>query len=95
LRLDPGVTDVRNNLAASLGQQGKLEEAVGVLRDAIRLAPTDSKAHANLGYTLELMGDARGALESYRKVQAMDPSNGRNQANLDRLLSRKSNRATR
>lgn len=56
-------------------QQGHLNEARGLLEQAVRLDPHSAKAHALLGLTLERQGDLDGALAQMRQARALDPAN--------------------
>ena len=46
-----------NDLATVLKSQGRLDEAIGSFRAAIRADPAYAKAHANLGMALLARGD--------------------------------------
>ena len=65
----------RNNLGASLLQQGKLEEAVAEFRKAVELDPKYVAAHLNLGYAHDRHGQTEEAVAQYRKVVDLEPGN--------------------
>ena len=63
----------KNHLGILLAQQGRLEEAVGLFREALRLEPKYAEAHNNLGLSLhqsERLGDA---IPHYLQALALDP----------------------
>src|SRR4029077_13957144 len=47
---------------------GRLTEAEGLYRDAVRLDPSSSGALMSLGYCLELRNEPEAAMESYRRA---------------------------
>jgi predicted CXXCH cytochrome family protein len=65
----PLAHEVLGNL---LEAQGKVPEAVGHYKEAIRLKPDFGKAHLDLGATLARRGDRNGAAEEFRAAQS-DP----------------------
>jgi Flp pilus assembly protein TadD len=72
----------------ALTQLGRLEEALGVLRQAVRLLPGDPQAHNNLATTLLLLGDHEGGRRSLLQAIAIDPDYGSARYNLGCLLER-------
>ena len=81
LMATPGVSDTpgealqRNNLGASLLQQGKLDEAIVELRKAAELDPKYVGAYLNLGYAYDRQGRTDEATAQYQKVVALEPDN--------------------
>ena len=71
----------RNNLAALLLQgdppPAQVDEAAGLLREAIRLKPDYAEARYNLGTALERQGRIEEAEEEYRRVLTLDPGQPR------------------
>jgi len=65
----------RNNLGASLLQQGKIEEAVAEFRKAAELDPKYVAAQLNLGYAYDRKGQIEEAMAQYQKVIALEPGN--------------------
>lgn len=53
IAIDPNYVDLRAHLARSLSAIGRVHEAVGELRRALRLAPGNATAHNNLIFTLD------------------------------------------
>ena len=78
----------RNNRAAALLKQGKLEEAVEELRQAVEMAPAYAVAHTNLAYAYDRQGRLDEAIAAYRKVVELEPGNAIARNNLATLLSR-------
>jgi superkiller protein 3 len=63
----------RNNLGASLLQQGKLEEAIAEFRKAVELDPKYVAAHLNLAYAYDRKGQGEEAIAQYRRLIELDP----------------------
>jgi Flp pilus assembly protein TadD len=65
-RLDPAGAAARNSLGDVLGATNRLAEAESEYREAIRLAPANTKAHQNLIQLLRVQGKRREAEEAER-----------------------------
>jgi tetratricopeptide (TPR) repeat protein/TolB-like protein len=61
----PGDAGTRIELAQAYGEQGNLERAIAVLREAVRQAPHHPQAWYLLGKYSILAGDARRAVDAY------------------------------
>ena len=57
--------------AAAYLQAGRLEEALELAREAVRLAPGDAEAHNMLGQVLQALGEFEHAIEAYRHAAAL------------------------
>lgn len=64
---------------------GRLEEAHGMYRQAVALAPQLPSAHLNLGIAQEALGNADAARASYQKVLALEPGHAFGAYNLGKL----------
>jgi tetratricopeptide (TPR) repeat protein len=64
-----------NNLGIVFLGQGKLDEAISLLRTAVDLRPENSPAHENLAKALLQKGQVAGALIHYRKLLELQPDN--------------------
>jgi tetratricopeptide (TPR) repeat protein len=53
--------------------QGRIEEGIALLEQALKLNPDDEEAHFNLGYALARKGDLAGAVERYKKALELLP----------------------
>ena len=83
----PDVAEAHYNLGLSLWsryknatgprQSSDIEAATTALRTAARLAPADAKVHAALGQLLVDTDDLPGAVESFRRAQALVPEQQR------------------
>jgi tetratricopeptide (TPR) repeat protein len=62
-----------NNLGSALAAQGKLDDAIGHYRAALRIDPTYVEAHNNLGSALAAQGKLDDAIGQYRKALRMRP----------------------
>ena len=65
----------RNNLGASLLEQGKASEAIAELRKAVELDPKYAAAHLNLAYAYDGQGQIDEAMAEYQTVIALEPAN--------------------
>jgi tetratricopeptide (TPR) repeat protein len=73
VKLDPGSSDARNNLATVLAAQGKLAEAAEHLQRGIRRDSGSVDMHFNLGQILLRMGQTNEAITAYRSALKLDP----------------------
>ena len=62
----------QNTLGVALRRLGRLGEAEGCCREALRLAPDYAEAHGDLCAVYLLLGERGAALEEYRRVQALN-----------------------
>jgi hypothetical protein len=74
-----------NRRAIDLAQSGKLREAKPLFEEAIRLYPTNSEFHNNLGVTLLRMQDYVNARRSFNEALRLDPSSPDARENLKEL----------
>ena len=81
--LSPRLTlAARLNLAALLLQQGQLEDAEQLCRQATTVAPEIGLGWYNLGLIRRRRGDIAGALEAYRQAASLSPDHAETQQNL-------------
>jgi len=78
----------RNNRGAALLTQGKLEEAIAELRQAVEIAPAYVVAHSNLAYAYERHERSDEAIAEYRKVLELEPGNSLARNNLGALYAK-------
>jgi tetratricopeptide (TPR) repeat protein len=78
----------RNNRGAALLKEGKLEEAIAELRQAVELAPAYVVAHSNLAYAYERHERSDEAIAEYRKVLELEPGNSLARNNLGALYAK-------
>ena len=79
-RSDPDIYDaeevrILNALGNAQGKAGKLDEAISMFSEAVKLAPGDSASQANLGYAYHVKGDLGSAKYHLEKAMAIDPDN--------------------
>jgi len=60
-------------LAEALLADNRAAEAARLLRDALALEPSSTRAHNNLGQALMRLGDTRRAIECYEAAVGLDP----------------------
>src|SRR5262249_3094023 len=68
LRRKPDYVDAYNNLGSALWKQGKLDEAITNLKEALRRKPTYADAHNNLGIVLVQQGRLDEGLACYDRA---------------------------
>ncbi len=73
LRQFPKDVVTYNILGAALVRLEKIDEAVGVYREIIKLHPTYAEAHNNLGVALGRLYDFEGAAASYHEALRVQP----------------------
>jgi thiol-disulfide isomerase/thioredoxin/tetratricopeptide (TPR) repeat protein len=61
------ISQLSHRQGNSLRDRGKLDEAIGLYREAIRVGADVAEAYCDLGAALARKGDYAGALEMYRK----------------------------
>jgi Flp pilus assembly protein TadD len=69
-----GHPDLLGYAADFCARQGRFNEAIRLYRQMITLAPSDSRAHAALGYLLIHGGDRRGGMEQWRRALELEPA---------------------
>jgi tetratricopeptide (TPR) repeat protein len=82
----PDSWDAREDLAISLLNENKQQEAVPVLEQLTQQRPADANAWALLGSAYELSGNEQKSLDAYRASVAADPSNPDRYLDYARLL---------
>jgi tetratricopeptide (TPR) repeat protein len=73
LAKNPNAWIAHNNLATLMTDQGKIDEAIQHLKEAIRLNPKWEIAHYNLGYAISKKGDTEEGMKHYRKAIELNP----------------------
>jgi len=86
VRVDPRDATKRNYLAAGYIQLGRIEDAIGHLREALRLNPEHAEAHNNLGSALQLTGRPSEAIAHFRQAARIKPKDERVHFNLANAL---------
>jgi Flp pilus assembly protein TadD len=71
-----------NLLSSALQEQGRLDEALSHIHEAIRLHPRHPQLRYNLGNTLLAQGRLEEAVESYQKTLAIEPDHPKANNNL-------------
>ncbi len=61
MRIEPNNAEAHSNLGLALRKQGKIDEAISELREAIRIQPDLAPVHDNLALALYAKGDYRKA----------------------------------
>lgn len=77
-----------HGLGLLAGQEGRLQESVGHLRQARLALPADPRVRSDLGYALLLAGDLEGARLEFLTAQDLDPEDRKAALNLMLLFYR-------
>ncbi|HLI11267.1 MAG TPA: tetratricopeptide repeat protein [Alphaproteobacteria bacterium] len=88
LKLDPGHYDCLHLLGVIRLQQGRLEDAAEVLRQALRRRPKAAEAHYNLGLVLKDLGRSEEAVACFRNALQLDAKHVEALTALGALLGR-------
>jgi tetratricopeptide (TPR) repeat protein len=86
VRAEPRDATRRNFLAAGYIQVGRIEEAIGHLREALRLNPEHAEAHNNLGSALQMAGRSSEAIDHFRRAARLRPDDEQVHFNLANAL---------
>ncbi len=86
LQLKPDYALAHNNLGAALLEQGKVEEAVSQLNEAIKFYPGLAAAYNNLGKALLRQGQPEKAREQFETSLRHDPNQADAELNLGGVL---------
>jgi tetratricopeptide (TPR) repeat protein len=86
--LDPDDPYARNNLGTVLMQQGRIDEAIGLFREAIRKRPDYFKPYANLGAAWARKGKTDKAIDLYAKALELNPRDAATHLNMGLALAR-------
>jgi hypothetical protein len=73
LRAKPDAHEAANNLACALRDLGRSEEAIEILRTAIKAQPEDPMKWNTLGTILNNQGDLAGAITFFDEALRLDP----------------------
>jgi len=69
----PDAVLAHNNLAVAYGRQGRLDESLRILADAVKLKPDYVEAWTNIGFVHLQSGRPQEAVTAYRKALGYDP----------------------
>ncbi len=83
---DSAAVHAKNQLGIALAQQGRLDEATSVFRQALKLKPDDAATHNNLGLALHQLDRLDEAVPHYLRSLALDPDYAEAHNNLGNAL---------
>ena len=93
-KIDPASGEIRAEIARTLREAGKSEEALAEAKEAVRLDPDSVDAHLVTAQLYQLRGEGDGAEEAlanaareYEEVVRLQPTDGRTILNLAALYS--------
>lgn len=75
VNLQPDDVEAWQDLGDALIDEGRLPEAVDVLRESVRLRPTSSAALVDLGHTLHALGHTDEAIVYLQRAAEAEPGN--------------------
>ncbi len=73
LALDPGLVEVRVYMANLLTDTGRVEQAVPLLKEALRENPGNAEAHWELGYAYRFGGMLQESVAEAEEARRLDP----------------------
>ena len=82
---------VISNLAAICGMQGKFDELINLLKEAIFLNPYDPYSYANLGIAFQKLGDLDAAIAAYKKAVELNQNDPNSHFNLGNAFKEQGN----
>jgi protein O-GlcNAc transferase len=85
--MKPDFAEAHSNLGLALKDQGKLDEAIAIFREAIRIKPALAEVHFNLGNALRDRGMVDEAVAACRQATRANPSSAKAHCNLGAALS--------
>ncbi len=85
----PGKARPHYNLGNSLYMRGRVKEAIGEYRSAIRVDPVYADAHLNLGVAYAFLGVVEGAQDALEEAVRLKPNDAETRYNLGLLYSNK------
>lgn len=74
LALDPGLLEDRIYMANLFTDTGRVEQAVTLLREALKTNPNDAEAHWELGYAYRFAGMLPESVSEAERARQLDPS---------------------
>ena len=69
----PGNPRVHYNLGVVLGQEGRIDDAIGQYEQALRIEPDNAQTHCNLGIALRQEGKVDDAIGQYEQALRIEP----------------------
>ena len=91
VRQRPSNPRARTGLGVALAAAGRLDEAIGEYREAIRLDPRGADAHIDLGRALSVRGEVDEAIAEYREAIRLNPGSSRAHYDLGSALAAQGN----
>ena len=85
-KINVGFTNIQNNFADDLKEQGQLEYAIYAYYKSIEMNPDNINAYNNLGNTLRDQGKLEQAALAYKKALEMNPQDDDIHSNLGNIL---------
>ena len=82
IRLNPNDSEAHKRFGRGLGYQGKTQEGIAELLEALRLNPKDGEIHYDLGSIYIRLGNTAEAYREFRAVAEADPGDGEAQGSL-------------
>lgn len=80
---------------ATVARNALYADPVALWRDVARKSPEKARAHANLGWSLDVAGELDAALDCYRRALRLEPGDPLSRRNLERAWLEKRRRESR
>jgi protein O-mannosyl-transferase len=88
VRANPTAYEAHHQLAAALGQAGRIDEAIAAFEASLKLKPDYAEARANYALALEVKGDRTAALREAERAVRDKPGYGEGHNKLGAMLAR-------
>ena len=85
---------IKNKYAVYLGQSGRLSEAKDILKEALRLVPSNPSVLNNMGNILMQEGNTKEAIQNYEKSYSFDNADFRTAINLVKAYLKENDKAS-
>jgi tetratricopeptide (TPR) repeat protein len=82
IRLNPDDAEAHKRFGRGLGYQGRTQEGIAELKEALRLNPRDAEIQYDLGSIYIRLGNTPEAYRAFRAVVEADPGDGEAQGSL-------------
>lgn len=89
IQRSPTHTEARNALGVLLARQGRFEDAIAMLEEAVKQMPGHSHLLSNLGHACQLAGETEQAIHYLGMALELDPNNLKAGRNLEIALQRR------
>jgi tetratricopeptide (TPR) repeat protein len=86
IALEPNAMDARVYMANMFTDSGRVEKAVPLLREAVRVNPRHAESHWELGYAYRFAGMLEASVSECERARQLDPAVKRNSSTLNSYI---------